>query len=499
MRRRNGVADNPVLVGAGTILVILVMVMLSYNANEGLPFVPTYNIKAEVPSGANVVKGNDVRVGGARVGLVSSITPKQRDGEFYAELYMKLDQKYAEIPIDSKVEVRPRSTIGLKYVELTLGDSSEGLADGGTLPIEQSEYATEFEDLLNTFDKRVREGNRRSLREFGNAFAGRGQDLNVAFGELPQLFENLYPVARTISDPDTRLADFIKAISRAATDTAAAGAAAGDVWAAADRTFAAFAAATEGIQQSIEESPETLRVMTEEFPKQRPFLRDATEMMVAFRPGSKYLPSVSDDMAVIVTRGTPAMKHLSRTAPKFSSFFRKLGVFASDPQVQMGVEGLVTFVQVTNQPLAYITPAQTVCNYAGLFAHNVASSLSPTEGDGAIGWLRFGLVSGLQNPTDPAAGGNSQAGAAGAPAALRNPASVRTFPNDFLHANPYPWTASPGQPNICAAGNEVTKGASKPATLSLKQEVTVGNPTGIKNGARTKDTEAVDQGATKRK
>ena len=51
---------------------------------------------------------------------------------------MKLDQKYAEIPKDSQVEVRPRSTIGLKYVELTLGDSDEGLPDGGLLPLSQS-------------------------------------------------------------------------------------------------------------------------------------------------------------------------------------------------------------------------------------------------------------------------------------------------------------------------------------------------------------------------
>lgn len=498
MRRRNGVADNPVLVGAGTILVILVMVMLSYNANEGLPFVPTYDVRAEVPSGANVVTGNDVRVGGARVGLVTSITPKQRDGEYYAELYMKLDQKYAKIPTDSKIEVRPRSTVGLKYVELTLGDSDEGLADGGLLPIEQSEYATEFEDLLNTFDKRVREGQRRSLREFGNAFAGRGQDLNVAFGELPRLFENLYPVARTLSDPDTRLADFIKAISQAATDTAAAGSAAGDVWANADRTFAAFAAASEGIKESIEESPETLRVLTDEFPKQRPFLRDATEMMIAFQPGSKYLPSVADDMAVVVTRGTPAMKHLERTSPKFSSFFRKLGVFASDPQVQMGLEGLVTFVQVTNQPLSYITPSQTVCNYAGLFARNIASSLSPTGGDASIGWLRFGLVAGLPNPT-PTGGNHSQSGPASSPAAVTLPPGTRDKPYDYLHANPYPWTASPGQPNICAAGNEVSKGATNPGKRTLNNEVTIKNPDGIKNGARTEDTEAVDQGATKRK
>ena len=36
-----GIASNPVLVGAVTILVVVVAVFLSYNANQGLPFVPT--------------------------------------------------------------------------------------------------------------------------------------------------------------------------------------------------------------------------------------------------------------------------------------------------------------------------------------------------------------------------------------------------------------------------------------------------------------------------
>ena len=46
-------------------------VFLAYNANNGLPFVPTYQLKADVPSAANLVKGNDVRIGGARVGVVN--------------------------------------------------------------------------------------------------------------------------------------------------------------------------------------------------------------------------------------------------------------------------------------------------------------------------------------------------------------------------------------------------------------------------------------------
>ncbi|MBK5230516.1 MAG: MCE family protein [Thermoleophilia bacterium] len=489
--KRQGVADNPVLIGAGAILVVLVMVMLSYNANQGLPFVPTYNITVEVPSGANLVKGNDVRIGGARVGLVSKITARKRSGRYFALLSLKLDQKIGPIPLDSTILVRARSTLGLKYIQLTLGKSKQDLAAGGTLPLSQSSRATEFEDLLDTFNRRVREGNKRSLREFGNAFAGRGQDLNVAFGELPQLFENLQPVARTISDPATRLGDFIVAIANAAVDTAAAGHAAGEVWANADRTFAAFAAASQGIQDTLVESPPTLDVLTTEFPKQRPYLRRLTRTIQTFQPGAPDLPAVSENLAVITVRGTPALAHLSRTTPKFTKFFNTLGDFAGDPQVQMGVKGLVTFVQVINEPLAFLTPAQTVCNYGGLWARNLASTVS--NGEGAIGWLRFALTAGSANGPG---GVNSEGGAAAAPASQ---GASGTSKADYLHANPYPYTAAPGQPDICAAGNEITKGQK---TLSpnarLAPNVLTGNPTDIKGGARTEDTQVVDQGATKR-
>ena len=68
MKRRSSIAANPVLIGAATILVVVVAVFLAYNANSGLPFVPTYALKVEVPSAANLVRGNDVRIGGSRVG-----------------------------------------------------------------------------------------------------------------------------------------------------------------------------------------------------------------------------------------------------------------------------------------------------------------------------------------------------------------------------------------------------------------------------------------------
>ena len=76
--RGAGIAGNPVLIGAATVLVVLVAVFLAYNANQGLPFVPTYSLKAEVPSAAALVRGNEVRIGGSRVGTVDSITAKRQ-------------------------------------------------------------------------------------------------------------------------------------------------------------------------------------------------------------------------------------------------------------------------------------------------------------------------------------------------------------------------------------------------------------------------------------
>ncbi len=86
-RRASGrmLSGSPVLIGAVTVLVTMVAVFLSYNANEGLPFVPTYSLTAEVPNSAGLVRGNEVRMGGARVGVVSDIGAKpQQDGTVVA-------------------------------------------------------------------------------------------------------------------------------------------------------------------------------------------------------------------------------------------------------------------------------------------------------------------------------------------------------------------------------------------------------------------------------
>ena len=46
-RRRNSLAASPLLIGAVTTLIVVVAVFLSYNANNGLPFVPRYELNVQ--------------------------------------------------------------------------------------------------------------------------------------------------------------------------------------------------------------------------------------------------------------------------------------------------------------------------------------------------------------------------------------------------------------------------------------------------------------------
>src|SRR5687768_9589301 len=178
MRRGRGqgsVAASPVLIGATTVLVALVAVFIAYNANSGLPFVPTYELNAELPSGGKLVKGNEVRVGGFRVGVVKEVRPKVKvvNGErrAIAVATLSLDKKVEPLARDSRLRVRPRSALGLKYVELQPGTSKATYRPGDTIPVQQASEPLEFEDLFSTFDADTRPHMQKATEGFGNAFA----------------------------------------------------------------------------------------------------------------------------------------------------------------------------------------------------------------------------------------------------------------------------------------------------------------------------------------
>src|SRR5256885_2069898 len=74
MRRPDSsIVANPILVGTTTLLTVLVAIFVTYNANNGLPFVPTYQVNAIVRDADLLGHNAEVRIGGKRVGLITAM------------------------------------------------------------------------------------------------------------------------------------------------------------------------------------------------------------------------------------------------------------------------------------------------------------------------------------------------------------------------------------------------------------------------------------------
>ncbi len=441
--RRSGSSPlaNPVLIGAVTLLVVIVAVFLSYNANSGLPFVPTYDLKVDVPTAANLVEGNEVRIGGARVGAISTIKPKTLDdGTTIATLELKLDKTVEPLPDDSTVIVRPKSLLGLKYVEITRGDSEEGYAAGATVPVSASKPPqVEFDELIDTFDEKTREGIRDSTLGFGTALAGRGESINTAIAAFRPLLTDLEPVARYLADPKTDLTGFIRGLGQAGAEVAPVADSQAQLFVNAASTFGSLAeVARPFIQDTIAEGPATLDAAVESFRIQRPFLENSERLMAELRPGVNALADAAPDLSEALEIGTPVLRRTPAFDRRLEDLLISLEDFATDDVVPRGLNDLTVTAKTLRPTLHFLAPAQTQCNYIANWFRNVSDLL--TVGDSSGTTQRFIIIATPQGPNNE-----------GAPST--GPANGPTQEN-HLHMNPYPNTASPGQPKECEAGNE---------------------------------------------
>jgi len=108
-----------------------------------------------------------------------------RGGKVGAIAVLKIDQESSDIPVDSRVAIRPRSVHGLKYVELQRGRSKRIFGDGDTMRAEKARIPVDLDEFYGIFDEDTRAGARRSLRGFGDAFAVRGSSLNETIERAP--------------------------------------------------------------------------------------------------------------------------------------------------------------------------------------------------------------------------------------------------------------------------------------------------------------------------
>ncbi|MDX6650248.1 MAG: phospholipid/cholesterol/gamma-HCH transport system substrate-binding protein [Solirubrobacteraceae bacterium] len=383
-RRGSGsIVANPVLVGAVTTLVTVVAVFLAYNANNGLPFVPTRQLKVQVPNGAALLPGNDVREGGYRIGVVEDMKPvRMADGQVGAEAVLKLDDKAGAVPLDSHVVIRPRSVLGLKYVELTRGRSKQTFKNGDTLPIGQTRLPVDLDRLYDIFDQPTRDASQENLRGFGDTLARRGQSLNDTIAAAPRFLRHLQPVMTVLGARDTDFARFWKELGDAARVVAPVADAYAHGFTSGADTFEAWSRDPVALQETIRRSVPTLDSGIRSFPVQRSFLRDFARFSRSLSRAAQEMPYALPRITPALQVGTPVLRRTPEINDELRKTLDQARQLFSNPGTGMALRGLIATVTTLNPTLRFVGPYVTVCNYFNYAWTNAGEHISEPDPTG---------------------------------------------------------------------------------------------------------------------
>jgi virulence factor Mce-like protein len=154
-----------------------------------VPFAPQgYRMHALFKETGLLVPGADVRVAGVNVGRVTGVANRGVN----SLVTMDIDQQYAPIPRDTRAILRQKTLLGEAFVALSTGNGrGPKLPDGGMIPRSQIGSTQQLDHVLGAFGKPTQRDLQAFLSGSATALAGRGEDVNNAFGNLDPALADL--------------------------------------------------------------------------------------------------------------------------------------------------------------------------------------------------------------------------------------------------------------------------------------------------------------------
>lgn len=187
----------------------IVVVFMLFGGSGG------HHYKLRFQTAGQLVKGDDIQVGGRRIGSVDAIS-LTKDNQ--AEVDVTVDDSFAPLPVSTKATERLTSLSGVanRYIELTLGpNNGPKIPDGGTIEEDKTTSVVDVDQIFDTLDEPTRQGLARFIR--GQAQWYKGKE---AEGNLAAYFLN--PALSTTSQVFDQISGDQRALGQAVTATASA-------------------------------------------------------------------------------------------------------------------------------------------------------------------------------------------------------------------------------------------------------------------------------------
>ena len=309
MRSGASVAGRIAAICAVVLAIVIVGVLL-FRGGGG------YRVTAEFENASQLVKGNQVQIGGSPVGSVEDI--KLTDDN-QAEVEISIKEDYDDLPAETRAVIRQASQSGIanRYVELQLPPqnkrSGKKIDDGGRIEITQTITLVELDQLFNTLDPRTRAGISNFFKNSAKQFKGKEEQqrelfryLNPALSTSSRLFNELNRDSPLLADFLTDSEKLVTALAEKRDDLSA-------LIGNANRTFTALGNERAALGESIARLPGFMRTSNTTFVNLRAALEDVDPLVVASRPAVRALGPFLDEVRPLAADARPTIRDLAVT------------------------------------------------------------------------------------------------------------------------------------------------------------------------------------------
>jgi phospholipid/cholesterol/gamma-HCH transport system substrate-binding protein len=314
----SGVSRHPASLLALIAGVAVVGLGVSGCAGDDAPSDTNHHVYVTVRDAASIIKGQDVRAAGKRVGKIAGVEPTDRGRGVRLEL--AVNDGVWPLPRGSKVTLRWGGTVSFlnRYVDLRMGPpTAPTLAEGATLPASATRTPTELDSVFATFDRPTRRSLKAFLDNAGSTFALSRQPLRRALGRAPAALQNASAAIGDLSASERSLdtlvgsaGHVVEALHRAdprlqqlISDTGA--------------TLGATAAHSAALQDTVNELPSTLTQTQAIAARARSTLDAGDRLLAKLSPGVtqlRRLPAPLNDLLASLVSVGPAATATLRTA-----------------------------------------------------------------------------------------------------------------------------------------------------------------------------------------
>jgi phospholipid/cholesterol/gamma-HCH transport system substrate-binding protein len=170
-----------------------------------------YEVTAEFENAAQIVKGNEVVVGGTKAGLVQDID-LGANGE--ALITFSVDEPYAPLREGTEVVIRSPSLsqVAGRQIQLKLPPTDSAgaeIPDGATIGAQSTTAAVDVDQIFNMLDRRTVRNFKRVIQGFERSMEGVAPQTNETFKYMNPLFSTSREVFTELSADDAELEDLV--------------------------------------------------------------------------------------------------------------------------------------------------------------------------------------------------------------------------------------------------------------------------------------------------